>query len=163
MQTSLSGRFSPSTTCAKITRRTKNCCLTWKYKEFATSPPLLRSSGSKWNWRTAKCLWNRKHRIGDHARIKKKNNTFLWRDWGGGVPKSNCVDQGRWIRDFFWSFYYMYGDLLSLNSPGESGSRSAHDWSILYHRYIDPFLADRKLNLMLTYTSILLLQEVLVF
>lgn len=57
----------------------------------------------------------------------------------------------------------MYGDLLSLNSPGESGSRSAHDWSILYHRYIDLFLADQKLNLMLTYTSILLLQEVLVF
>lgn len=161
MQTSLSGRFSPSTTCAKITRRTKNCCLTWKYKEFATSPPLLRSSGSRCNWRMAKCLWNRKHRIGDHARIKK-TPTLFFGGMGGG-PKSNRVTRDGGSETFFGKFYYMYGDLLSLNIPGESGSRSAHNWSILYHRYIDLFLADRKLHLMLTYTSILLLQEVLVF
>lgn len=48
---------------------------------------------------------------------------------GGGVGVQRVivlpgtVDQ----RPFLGKFYYMYRDLLSLNSPGESGSRSAHD------------------------------------
>lgn len=77
--------------------------------------------------------------------------------WGGGGLKSNCVIRDGGLEIFFGKFYYMYGDLLSLNFLGELGFRFVYDWLILYYWYIDLFFVDWKLNFMLMYISILLL------
>lgn len=72
----------------------------------------------------AKCLWSLKHRIGDHAWIQKK---FFWgRVQGVIVLAGGGGDQ----RPFLVILLHVW-ECHKFECSGESGSRSAHDWSCI--------------------------------